>query len=617
VWKEGKVEVKARRAAAYSRTDTPETLAIDIFRYLIDHEKVKLDIKERDKYPNIDGYLEIVDELRIPICKLEAQVKKLPEDGRKIQCPVALFSYSATACLPVLLIGVDTKRKKAYWVHITKELAAKSINGSNQKTKVIFFPGNNVLDGKDTRYIMEWKTIAETYQKKIRDYDKVKAAFEELSKASNPALGVDKRSFRDIHIFLDKLNALLDGRFSMVKEIFYPHAWKVGLAYYEYTDNSLSYSLYPTPYTRNDVQIKEIDAFLRKQLRSKGLGFTGHNVENPIKLRPREYAIDVAESKTLRVLENRLLNHDNEFLAREFIFAFIDRFSEQMGLVRKDSYSVDELRIAFSLHLRIWVDEAIKFMVKVQRNQVRSPTHLLYGMPYFDPEMLITQIMDDERKEIEHTVKKRIEQEDRVSVLPIGNRRFSFRIFSEFLSYLGSKGLQRIDRIYLPKDYSRLKGGRGWVWNVFSPDMVEANLKVFFDNLPNVYNDLVLQNFPEILEELPLFGESSHVVVSFSAKEECKAFRDRPTIEFFYLKTENGNNLQIEVFRKDEIREILDFSAIKLGEDIIIDGRKCKLISMSDGVLDFIYDDLTMFNFIYDILKENLKKYFNNLRAEF
>jgi len=609
-------KTKTQRAAPYSHTDEQETLAIDTFRHLIDHEKVKLDIKERDKYPNIDGYVELVDEFRVPIGKLEVQIKKLSHDEQKIQCPVSLFSYSETTCNPVLLIGVDIKQKKAYWVHVKKDLISESIAVSNQKTKVISFPVNNILDGKDTKYIMEWKKIAESYQIKIQEFSKLEDAYLKLSESSNPALGIDRKDFRDIHIFLDEINTLLDGKFSIVKKIFYPNAWKVGLAYYRYEDNNISYTLYPIALSKNDVQIKEVDTLLRKQLENKGLGWTGHFVENPIKLRPKEYAIEIVESKTLRILENKLLNHSgNEFLAKEFIFAFIDKFFQQLGLNKKDKYALDDIEKAFFQYLPIWVDETIKFMVRIQRNNVTSYTALLYGKPYFDPDMLIHQIMHDERKQIEQKVTERIRQKDSILGIPLGNDRFPFGIFAELLSFLKSKGIEQISRVYSPRDYSRLRERGGWVWNIFSPDAVETNLKMFFDNLPKVYNDVVLQNFPKIAEELPLFGDASRIIILFNVKEEYKTYRDAPTISFFHFETEKQDSLEIEIYRKEESKEMPYLSWEYLGKDIEIKGKKHRLISGSEGVLDFIYDYLPMFNFVYKILEENLKGYFNSLRG--
>lgn len=556
-------EMKTHRAAPYSTTDEPETLAIDILRNLVDHKRVKLDIKERDKYPNIDGYVELVDESRIPIAKLEVQIRKLPNDERKIQCPVTLLSYSEIACLPVLLIGVDVKRKIARWVHLKKDLIAESTIGINQKTKLISFPVNNFVDGKALNYITEWENISQMYQMKIRGYDELKCLYELLSKRSKPALGVDRKDFRDIHLFLDEINTLLDGKFSIVKKIFYPTTWKVGLAYYRYEDDSVSYSLYPIPASRNDVQIKEGDDLLRKELWNEGLAITGHNIENPIKLRPREYGIEIVESKTLRLLKSRLLNHTgNEFLVREFIFAFIDKYSRQLGFEKKDRYSVDEIEKALYQLLPVGFDTHVQATVEIV----------------------------------------------------MGRYRFHFGVFQKSISFLKSNAFEEISRVYVQKDFSRLKRG-GLIYNLFSPQAVETNLKIFFDNLPKVYDDMVFQNFPKIAEELPLFGDASRVIIFFSAKEEYKTFRDGPKIEFFYLKTQKQDNLEIEIHRKEETKEIPDLSWEYLGKVIEINGRKHRLLSASRGILDFIYDDIPMFNFVYKTLEENLKRYFNSLRA--
>lgn len=49
------------RPTSYSSTDEDEVLAIQIFEQSLDCSLVKSDIKKRDKTPNVDGYLEIVD----------------------------------------------------------------------------------------------------------------------------------------------------------------------------------------------------------------------------------------------------------------------------------------------------------------------------------------------------------------------------------------------------------------------------------------------------------------------------------------------------------------------------------------------------------------------------
>lgn len=605
-------EEKPGRAASYSVTDEQETLAVTTFRYLTDHKKVKLDIKERDKYPNIDGYVELVDDSRAPIAKLEVQIRKLPDNKRKLQCPIKLLNYAEKTCNPVLFIGVDTKQKKAYWIHVSKELFADSLQ-SNQKTKVVSFPAENVVDGKDSNYISEWSNIAEIYQRRIHEFQIMERTIKELSTKSNAILGIDRKEFQEIHLFLDEINALLDGDFFTIKNVFYPDAWKIGLAYYEYKDNIISYALYPIPIWRNDVQIKEISSPLRRQTMDQ-LGVTAHYTENPIKLRPTKYAIDILESKMLKILENRLLIHTgSEFLAREFIFAFIDRFHQQLGLEKKNEYSLNEIEKGFFKHLPFWTHEAMKFMVRVQRNRVKSYAQLLYRRPYFDPDKLIVQIMGEERKQIGQVVEERIKRKDSIPAMPLGNDRFPFRVFVDFFSFLKSQGVEKIERVYLQKDFSRFGGKTGWIWNVFSPDVIEKNLIAFFRNLSKAYDQVVTLNFPKIKEDLPIFGAASKTIVLFDVKENYKALRDAPSIEFFHLKTDEPDDYDIELYRKDKGPGL---SWKCLGKKIEIAKKEYTMISGRSSILDFIYDDLPMFNFIYELLKENLKGYFKMRREQ-
>ena len=611
-------ETENRKPARYGKTDEQETLAVDTFRKLVDHKQVKLDIKERDKYPNIDGYIELVDENLVPIGKLEVQIRKLSDSlrtNRKIQCPHSLVAYSErSTCNPVLLIGVDVEQNRAYWIHVTKE-NVKIEKWSTQKSQVVSFQAHNVIDGKDAKYIAEWKNITETYKTKMQEYNEVKESYEELRVHANPVLGIDNKDFQDIHIFLDEINGLLDDKFSIVKKRYYPTAWKIGLAYSRYADDSVTYTLYPIPLSKNDVQIKEIDKTLREQLKDKGLGFTGHNMENPFRRRPKEYAIEIVERKTLEILEHRLLNHKgNEFLAREYIFACVDHFSQQMGLDKKDSYFIGEIEEAFFYYLPIWVDEAVKFMVKVQRNVVKKYADCLYGRPYFDPDTLIVQIMADERKRIDDLVRKRVAQKSSIPRIPLGNRRFPLGIFYEFLSFLKSKGIEKVDKVYSPKDYSRLQKTGGYIYNLLSPAAVEKNLEIFFDNLETAYDDIVLQNFPEITEQLHIFGDASLIIVVFNVKEKYEP-RDLPTIQFFHLNRKNGDGLRIEIYKEGEPNAPnISYGTVRVGESIELNGKKYRLICCSKGVFDFIYEDLPMFNFVYHILEENIKTYFEILK---
>jgi hypothetical protein len=211
-------------------------------------------------------------------------------------------------------------------------------------------------------------------------------------------------------------------------------------------------------------------------------------------------------------------------------------------------------------------------------------------------------------------VVKRAKQGDRSASLFLGNDKFPFGIFRESLHFLRLRQYEEIERPYLPKDYSRLKDGRGWIWNLFSPEVVETNLKTFFENLPKAYADLVSFNFPELAKQVPLFGGASLVIVLFDLKESYAAYEDSPTIEFFHLENQYDTDIEVELHRKGSGQIPPSLSFDSFSRDLEIRGRKYRMISASSSILDFIFEDLPMFGFVYDELLTNLKKYFNSLR---
>ena len=437
----------------------------------------------------------------------------------------------------------------------------------------------------------------------------------QLAEKSTPALGLVEDKFKNIHLFLDELNKLLNNEFLIVKKRYYPDAWRIGMAYYKYEGSRVSYTLYPIPLNKNDVQIKVVNEELHRQLEEEGLGFTAHYTENPMEIRPKEYAREIIQSKTLRILEHRLLEHGgNQFLAREFIIGFIDKFHIQIGLEKKEEYTLEEVEKAFFHYLPIWVDEAVDIIVNSGRNNRNRPEDCLHRdnagriLPYFDPDDF-GQIMSDELDTIKGNVAKRLDQEKiNVPRLLLGNDRIPFGIFTEFFSFLKNQGVKKIERVYFPKDYSRLRRGNE-IWNLLSPEAVEKILKTFFENLPHVYYDLLSLNFPLLKDNLPIFRGVSRILIAFDVNEKYTTHHDAPKIQIFYLKNREESGIKIEVFPKSENR-VPDVLSIDFEKGIDFDGRKYEIISAYIQALNFMCEDLPMFNYVYKMLGKSIKSYF-------
>ena len=594
------------KPAPYPPTATQEIEAVDTFRSLIDHDHVILNIRQLDKVPNIDGDVDIIDVEHRPIGKLEVQVKKLPDDygsDPKLQIPLSLFGYAAkTTNNPVLLVGVDIDQKKAYWFHVPADANQRR----GQETTTVKFSLTQVIDGKDTRYINEWLGIAQDYQRKLREYDPLKEAYAKLSNGKTQVLSIAKSDLREIHEFLDEINSLLDGPFSIVKRRFYPNAWKVGLAYDDYAAASIGYTLYPILSDENDVLIKEVDHTLREEFVSLH-GFTQHFKENPIKLRPREYAIELIDKRITRILAHRLLEHrGSEALAREYIFTFIDRFADQMGLEERESYSLAEIENGFYRHFPFWIDEAIKFLVRVERNRIKKPADCYYGRSYIDPGMLQSQIMPKEMSELGQSVINRVKGNGPVPIMRVGSDDFPFLLFVDFHSFLVSAGVTEIHRLYAPPDDSHAPKGGFW-WQFFSPEDLEKNLKSLFDNLPAAYSTVVEQNFPQIKDHLAPFYGANKVIAVLVTNDQDSSHKG---IRFYYLKSQDESDVHIDFRKQSECRDLLDRLKTRPAGSVELDGKTYELIASSSAALTIIWVDFPILTFVYRELERTLRGYF-------
>jgi hypothetical protein len=89
------------KPAPYPPNTTEKLEAITTLEGLLDKRFVIPHLSKLDKVPNTDGHLEIVDQDRRPLGKLEVQVRKIPDGATSYSCPVELVAYK---CVPSFTI---------------------------------------------------------------------------------------------------------------------------------------------------------------------------------------------------------------------------------------------------------------------------------------------------------------------------------------------------------------------------------------------------------------------------------------------------------------------------------------------------------------------------------
>ena len=104
-------------------------------------------------------------------------------------------------------------------------------------------------------------------------------AYSNLSKNISGKPAKQNPIFRELHIFLDYYNKLLDDDFKTIKTILYPSYWKIGIGIIDYQDKSIIFLLYPIRYELNDTLIKEINSNSKRP--TNIIKSIGYYYENP------------------------------------------------------------------------------------------------------------------------------------------------------------------------------------------------------------------------------------------------------------------------------------------------------------------------------------------------
>src|ERR1700722_1739303 len=91
--------------APYPPTASSELDAVTCLLDILDKKLVKPDIKVLDKFPNIDGSIELTNLDQIPIGEFNVQVKTVSQNKDETisyQCTLPFLAYCENSILPVI-----------------------------------------------------------------------------------------------------------------------------------------------------------------------------------------------------------------------------------------------------------------------------------------------------------------------------------------------------------------------------------------------------------------------------------------------------------------------------------------------------------------------------------
>ena len=194
-------------------------------RSLLDTRRVRADLRERDKFPNTDGYIALVDNGGRPQGKIEVQIKTLGAGSVSCRCPSSLVAYSKEGTtLPMILVGVDPSMSRAYWKQVSEVMPGYQ---NTQQTFTAHF--TEALDAIDRTESCpcyhRWLELVKEYQERIDRYRLLAPD----SSQRGTAASLTKSHWDALQRYVDTLNRLLDDDFIVVKKLLFPGVWKFGV----------------------------------------------------------------------------------------------------------------------------------------------------------------------------------------------------------------------------------------------------------------------------------------------------------------------------------------------------------------------------------------------------
>lgn len=448
--------------------------------------------------------------------------------------------------------------------HYRNNFSIIKINIENLIVSRKIFIGDPLKDkwsqwGEDMYYNLNSIDVIQS----IQEIKKIKTLKKEFVIIANP---LNSQEIRVIHLFLDDLNKMLYNDFSIISDLYFPDSWKVAIIINKTDTNLIRFSLIPISWELNLLPILEIPENRFDELRKK-------RVISNMKIRSSRGFIEdyktIAKELVLERLQIlfdtlNLEHHGITFLKKEFIIAYLDKYQYYLNLEKKEEYYIEEIESRLSL----------------------LPT------------------------------KRKIVPFSRISQPALAWGELNIGALREFFSNFKERNQRIIRRIYQPPDYSRVQR-KGNFYNSHTQEELEYNIKVFFGNLPDVYYRLLKNNFPHLVDKIPIFKGATTLLIETDLKDYYSdILYESPWITIIGLKNEEGTGFKI-LFSKKGDNKLPEVTEKEWEDGIQLNDKRYKVTYGHSCSLDFLYTELPMFKFVYKMLYDNLLKYLqiNNSRT--
>ena len=570
-------------ASPYSHTDTSENEAILTFYNAINRKLIKTDIKSRDKFPNYDGYIEIVDDKGYPKGKLEVQVKAIKKGDNKFYCKLENMYYAENCTtLPILLILSDIESNIVYWKHLHKN----NCKISKEKKSYIFSLSDTDIVNKTNNYITLWQSIVNDYQNRIILYNNATVNIQLEDKILIKNLSTKSISY--FQRFIDKINHGIQFQYPFIKKIIYPGIWKLGVAIRTFEDD-IAYSLYRIEQGHTDFLIKAFkentdDHNLGKSIISSY--FAAKKDKNPNK-----YANDFIHDKLKKIFEDKLFEINQIELAEEYCYSIVNKYYYMFGLKKNDLYYVKDILKRLIQYFPIWISEAlIDYPLNAINQYISISRFSIY--PHDDINERVDNIIKN---------KKNYKIGDN---LVFYSKEYDLYLFNQCLNILSNNDIDIIDYKFKKPNYKLAKtNSPNYRHSYYTKEDIECNIQQFYLCIYDILREFLKANeFPQ--EFYPSLLPKYKIFIVPRINDDLYTFG---AVGITTIKVELIDKFEEEITIIKDEEVIRNIDSLFRNYKFIYKEKEYNVIEWEDSGDISLFEETPFLDFIYKYLNNKLR----------
>lgn len=551
---------------SYTESDAREQQSIDFINRLLRGTSALPELKYGEKGPNIDGYIQLLDENKCINGKLTIQVKTVSpsnEGKNEFPCPTSLFAYAERTIDVVFLMAVDHSQQTVLWKYISRPLINENRNKENQLTITLHFDDTEKLTKDNiTETITRWNLLFLQQRDLIVGAKEIQDENEKLRhqlvSVEAPKFTIPQSEVVKIQKFSDAYNGLLDREFKYIKTCCYPNSWKQGIAIFNYQDKELLYSLYSINYGENSLLIKQLP---KGTIQKTKYNIACHHcIENPIK------------NNISALVKERIINDVNKM------------FNDTKVVPPYENYIIEYIREFVSQNYRT-LGVSTKIIndysaLKVVMEQLFASIGRIPATVFF------------------------------------GDCRVNLRKIYDCINYLLNRGYKGDIELHPPKGKY---GETGLVSDWFNSETAFKKMEIILRYVHTTYTDFIKKNFPYIHDKLDMYYNADYVLINLS-------YEDWPilSINHFYctdyidckndVKVEFCLEKKHELYKQEDCFNSPDYMFI--GKEVQYHGKtyQCLRISSIDSH-NYLFNHTCFIDTFHEIFKNRLEEYVTDLQV--